>query len=223
MAVILTFAKTVTGSNAADALAGGSIGLDLGQVVNGAYSPIQVQANNTGKQQVFLFHDAVVDPITNVVTYVSQYTGVYGGANSAASDITTLGNYGAADAGATKNNADGLSRGLHIDMDWQVADVNQFDYSREATGQKRIYGKSYTGKTGLSLANGFDLHADACSYWNGLSEVDATAPVTGKIGRSVDTVLGNRGHFMKRFYLHTSSSDGGVLQYDYVTAFSFTS
>jgi hypothetical protein len=63
---------------------------------------------------------------------------------------------------------------------------------------------------------------DACSYWNGSSEVDATTPVTGKIGKSSDTVLGNRGHFKKRFYLNTGATAGGILQYDYVVAYSYT-
>lgn len=222
MAVLLTISKTVTGADAADALAGGSTGLDLGQVVNGQYSPITSQAANTGKQELWFFHNAVVDPITDVKFYVAQYTGTYGGAASAAADFATLGAYGAADTGATKNNTDGLSRGLAIDMDWQVNDANQFDYSREATGQKRIFGKTYTTPTGLSALLAFALHADACSYWNGASEIDATTPVTSKIGKSSDTVLGNRAHIQKRFYLHTASVDGGYVQYDFVTIYSFT-
>jgi hypothetical protein len=222
MAVTLTVSETVTGANVSDSLAGGSTGLDIGQVTNGQYAPLILQSANTGHQDVFIRHNAVVDPITDVKFYIQQYTGVYGGANSAAADFTTLSGYGAADTGATANNNDGNSRGLHIDMSWDVATASQFAYSREATGQKRIFGKSYTGKDGLSLANSFDLHVDACSYWNGSSEVDATTPVTGKIGKSTDTVLGNRGHIRMRAYLHTGSVDGGILQYDTVIAYAYT-
>lgn len=222
MTVLLTVSETVTGAEVSDSLAGGSTGLDLGQVTNGAYSPIISQAANTGMQEVFIRHDAVVDPITNVKFYASTFSGTYGGANSAAADFSSLGAYGAADSGATKNNNDGLSRGLHIDMDWQVSTTNAFDYSREASGQKRIFGKSYSGNTGLSQLLGFDMHADAASYWNGSSEIDATTPVTGKIGKSSDTVLGNRCHFKKRFYLHSAAIDGGILQYNFTISFSFT-
>lgn len=223
MAVTLTISETAAGAAAADSLSGGSTGIDLGQVTNGQYAPLTLQSANTGHQDVFIRHDAVVDPITDVKFYLAQYTGTYGGANTAAADFTTVGAYGAADSGATTNNGDGLSRGVHIDMDWQVATASQFGYSREAAGNMRIFGKSYSGNTGLSLALAFDMHVDAASYWNGASEVDATTPVTGKIGKSTDTVLGNRGHIRERFYLHTGEINGGIVQFDYVTSFAYTS
>jgi hypothetical protein len=223
MTVLLTVSETVTGSEVSDSLAGGSTGLDLGQVVNGQYTPITSQVANTGKQDLYISHDATIDPITNVKFYVAQYSGTYGGANTAAADITTLLALGAANSGADKNNVDGLSRGLHIDMDWQVSTANQFDPTREATGQKRIFGKDAGGGIdGSSLANAFTMHADAASYWNGSSEVDASAPVTGKIGKSSDSVLGNRGHILARFYLNSGAVDGGILQWDTVVAYSFT-
>jgi hypothetical protein len=222
MAVILTVSETVTGAEVSDSLSGGSSGLDLGQVVNGAYSPITSQSANTGQQEVYMYHDATIDPITNVAFYVDTYTGTYGGANSAAADYTTLTGYGSSDSGATKNNTDGLSRGLHIDMDWQVSTANQFSYSREASGNMRIFGKTYSGLDGIAQGTAFPMHVDAASYWNGSSEVDAITPVTGKIGKSSDSTLGNRGHFKKRFYLHTGATDGGILQYDYVVAYSYT-
>lgn len=222
MSVLLVVSETVTGSEVSDSLSGGSTGLDLGQVVNGAYSPITSQSANTGQQEVYLSHNATIDPITNVAFYVDTYSGTYGGANSAAADYTTLIGYGAADGGATKNNTDGLSRGLHMDMDWQVSSSNQFQYSREASGNLRIFGKTYTGLDGVAQGTAFPMHVDAASYWNGSSEIDAVTPVTGKIGKSSDTVLGNRGHIKKRFYLHSGATDGGILQNDFVVAYSYT-
>lgn len=222
MTVLLTVSSTITGSDVNDTLAGGSSGSDLGQVTNGSYAPVISQAANTGWRDWYIRHDAVVDPITNVKFYLAQFSGTYGGANSAAADFTTVGNYGAADGGATTNNTDGLSRGLHMDMSWDVTSATAFAYSREGTGQKRIFGKSYSGKDGLSLANSFDMHVDAASYWNGSSEVDATTPVTGSIGKSSDTVLGNRGHIKRRFYLNSAATEGGVLQFDAVISYSFT-
>lgn len=222
MAVTLTVSETVTGAEVADVLAGADTGQDYGQVVSGSYTPVILQSANTGAQDMYLSHDAVVDPITDVKSYLATFSGTYGGANSAAADFTTIGNYGAADTGATANNSDGNSRGLRVDMDWQVSTVNQFSYAREATGQMRIYGKTYTTLTGLSLALAFSLHADACSYWNGTTEVDATTPVTGKIGKASDAVLGNRGHVKDRFALNSGATEGGILQFDRVWAYSYT-
>jgi len=222
MAVLLTVSETATGAEVSDALAGGDTGLDLGQVVNGQYAPLTNQTLNQGWQDLYFRHDAVVDPITDVKTYVAQYTGTYGGPASAAADITTLLGYGSSDTGATKNNADGNSRGLHVDMDWDVTDTNAFDYSRETSGQKRIYGKTYSGLNGNSLATAFPMHVDAMSYWNGSTEVAPSGAVAGQIGKSSDSVLGNRAHLRMRMYLHQGALDGGILQWDYVTAYSYT-
>ena len=223
MSVVLTVSETITGAEVSDILAGGDSGLDYGQTVNGAYSPVISQGSNTGQQDIFLRHDGV-NPITDVKIYVDEYSGVYGGANSAATDLTALLAYGASDTGATANNGDGLSRGLHIDMDWQVNAASQFSYSREAAGNKRIFGKDYSGLDGSSSTLAFPLHVDAMSYWNGVSEVDASAPVTGSIGGSADTgTLGNRGHFKSRFYLHTGATEGGIFMFDTVINFAFTS
>lgn len=221
-AVLLIASETVTGSEASDTLSGSDTGLDLGQVVNGAYSPITNQSLNTGAQDLFLRNDATIDPVTNVKFYVGTFSGTYGGANTAGADFTTLTGYGSSDTGATKNNTDGNSRGLHIDMDWQVSSTNQFDYSRDGT-QMRIFGKNYGGGLdGASQTNAFAMHVDSASYWNGSSEVDATTPQTSKIGKSTDSVLGNRCHLKKRFYLHSGAVDGGILQYDFVVAYSYT-
>lgn len=222
MAVAVISSDTATGAEVADTLTGSSLGRDFGQVTNGAYSPLTLQSSNTGAKNIYIRHDAVIDPIISCKLYLAPYSGIYGGADNANDDYALVGSYGSSDTGATANNADGLSRGLHIDMDWQVSTVNQFLYSREASGQKRIYGKSYSGKDGMTQANAFDLHADAMSYWNGSAEIDASAPVTGVIGKSDDTVRGNRGHYKARWYLNTAALDGGVLQYNDVFGYSFT-
>jgi len=224
MTVTLIVSETITGAEVSDVLAGGDSGLDYGQVTNGSYAPVTSQAaSNTGQQDLFLRHNGV-NPITDVKLYVDTFSGTYGGADSAVNDITNLLAYGASDTGATANNGDGLSRGLHIDMDWQVNAASQFSYSREAAGNKRIFGKDYSGLDGSSSTIAFPMHVDAMSYWDGVSEVDATTPVTGSIGGSADTgTLGNRGHFKSRFYLHTGATEGGIFQFDTVINFAFTS
>lgn len=227
MAVTLTISETLTGSGLADSLSGGGTGLDLGQVINGQYTPIVDQPTNDGVQNIYLSHDAVIDPITDVKFYVQQYgvgTGfTYGGANSAAADITKLLNMGNSSSSSNANNADGLANGLHIDMDWQVTTANQFNPSRIGT-QVRIFGDNGGAATGdgRNLATAFNLYVDAMSRNNGGTEVDASSPQTGKIGKAGDTTLGDRGHIKKRFFLATAETDGGILQWEFVTAFSYT-
>lgn len=216
MAVSLTVSKTRGGSQVADTLAGGSSGLDLGSVTNGAYAPITLQSANTGAQAIFIRHNATIDPITAVATYVAQYSGTYGGANSAAADFTTLTGQGAACAQLTANNAAGTEQGLKIDADWQVSTANQFNPAR---AQVSVYGLAGAGQ---SLATAFALHVDAMSYDTGSGEVDATTPVTGKIGKSTDTVLGNMAHILMRYYLNTGATSGGLLQFDFLISYSFT-
>lgn len=228
MAVLLTVSETIAGSAFADALEGGGAGIDLGSVINGQFAPISDQTTNDGKQDVFIRHDATIDPITGVKTYVQQYgsgTGfTYGGASSAAADIATLLNMGNASASSNANNADGLGDGLHIDMDWQVSQSNQFAPTRIGTGQVRIYGDNGGAASGdgRNLATAFLMNADAMSRNNAGTEVDAGTPVAGKIGKTGDTTLGDRAHPRLRFFLATAESNGGILQWEWVIAYSFT-
>lgn len=223
MAVLLTISETAAGSQFSDSLSGGSTGMDMGQTVNGGYTPISSQSSNTGQQDIYIRHDAVDDPITNVGLYVGIYSGTYGGSDTAANDYATLLAMGAADSGSTQNNNDGNSQGLHIDMRWDATSTNQFSYAGEASGYMRIFGKDYSGLDGSSQGDAFALHVNAMSYWNGSSEVDATTPVTGSIGKSTDTVLGNRGHYKARYYLNSAATAGGVLQWDCAFVYSYTS
>lgn len=221
MAVNLTVAKTIGGAQASDSLAGGGTGIDLGQVVNSQYTPIINQAANTGHQDIFIRHDATVDPITDVKTFIAQFSQTYGGADSAAADIATLIAKGQADNEATANNNDGLSSGLrveHAGIDISTLAASAFLPSR---AQVNIYGNN--GTDGIDLASAFDMHVDAMVYDNAGSEVDATTPVTGQIGKSGDTVLGDNAHVGVRMYLEDTAPDGGIIQWDFVIGFSFTS
>lgn len=222
MTVLLTISETVTGPEVSDVLAGTSIGVDLGQVVNGQFSPLSSQINNLGHQNIYVSHNATVDPITGLKLFVQTFSGTYGGANNASLDIATLLSYGAASSGSDKNNIDGLSRGLHMDQSYNVTSTSQFDPTRETSGQKRIFGKSYAGIDGSSLVNGFLMHPDAATYWDGANEIAPSAPTAGKVGKASDTVLGNRAHYRFRMYLHQAATEGGILQFDLVFAFSYT-
>lgn len=209
----------------ADGLAGGDSGADLGQASNGSYSPLSgAQADNGGSKDLYFAHDATVDPITNVGFYLSQFTGTYGGpaTGSPSADLNTLLQQGIDDAGGTKNNTDGLSSGLHVDMSYNVATSTQFAPARESGGQKRIFGKSYSGAQVGVQANPIALHPDAMFYWNGTTKADPSAAESGKIGKSDDTVLGNRAQIRLRYFLPTSASIGGILQWSFVTLFSYT-
>lgn len=228
MAVLLTVSETLTGSAFADALAGGGSGVDLGNVINGQFSNLVDQPTNQGHQDIFVRHDATIDPITDVRTFIQQYgvgTGfTYGGANSAAADYSEVLNNGNASTNSgPANNSDGLKHGLHIDMDWQVSTASQFSSGRYGTNV-RVYGESGGAASGQgrNLATAFNMHVDAMSRNNGGTEVDATTPVTGKIGKTGDTVLGDRAHPRMRYFLALAETDGGILQWEWVIAYSFT-
>jgi len=222
MAVTLTISKTITGANVSDALAGAGTGLDLGNVANGSYAPIIDKSANTGKQDIFIRHNATIDPITEFKVYLDDYVGgtgfTYGGVAGNASDFSSLLNLGFI-SGSSKNNADGLSGGCWIDMDWQVTDANRFDIGTRPARVK-IFGDNNTD--GIDAASAFTIHQDAMSFWNGSSEVDATSPVAGQVGIASDTVRGNRAHIFKRIYLTTAYPDGGIVQWSYIYVYTFT-
>lgn len=220
MAVNLTVAKTLNGTQIADTLAGGSAGLDLGSCVNSEFAPITSKSANTGWQDLFIRHNATIDPITDVKTFIAEFTGTYGGAQTPSIDIATLIAKGAADNEATSNNSDGLASGLRIEHDADIAGALGLNAFLPSRGQVKIYGNGSTD--GIDLASAFPLHVDAMVYNNAGSQADASAPVTGKIGKTGDTVLGDRAHIKLRYYLEQNAPDGGVLQFDYVIAYSFT-
>lgn len=218
MSVTLTVSKTLGGSAVADTLAGAGTGVDLGSVVNGEYTPIILKSANTGWQSLYVKHNATIDPITEVKTFIQTYSQTYGGAQTAAGDFTTMQSKGAA-SGNSANNADGLSSGLRIEHDIDLAGSLGASAFNGTRAQVKIYGASGNG---VSLATGFDLHVDALLYNNTGTPVDAITPVTGKIGKSGDTTLGDTAFVKLRFYLETAAPDGGIIQWDWVISYSFT-
>ena len=220
MTVTLTVSKTLGGAAVNDSLAGGGDGVDLGSVVNGEYAPITNKAANTGWQSLYITHDATIDPITDVGTFIAEYSQAYGGAAAnAAADIATLIAKGNA-SGNSANNADGLSSGLRIEHDWDPPGTLGASAFNGTRAQVSIYGDNNTD--GISLASAFPLHVDALLYNNSGTPVDATTPVTGQIGKTADTVLGDTAFVKLRFYLEEAATEGGIIQNDWVIAYSFT-
>lgn len=221
MAVDLVISKILEpATQVSDSLAGGGTGLDLGQVVNGQYTPIINQSANSGHQNLYITHDATIDPIEDVKTYVGIYSQAYGGADSAAGDIATLIAKGQADNEVTANNIDGLASGLRIEHGGQAISGLGASAFLPSRPQVKIYGNN--GTDGIDLASAFDLHIDALVWNNAGVAVDATAPVTGKIGKAGDTVLGDTAWVGMRYYLEQSAPDGGIIQWDWIIAYSFT-
>jgi hypothetical protein len=133
----------------------------------------------------------------------------YGGADSAANDFVSMKNLANA-SGSSKNNANGLSGGLWIDMDWDASTTNQFDQATFPTVVK-IYGDGLTD--GISLASAFTLNSAAMVY-NNPPETAASSPVSGQIGKAADTVLGDAAHVKLRIYVPLAYSTGGIFQWD---------
>ncbi|MGL6123477.1 MAG: hypothetical protein ACRC1W_10755, partial [Shewanella sp.] len=158
MAVTLTISESIDGAAISDSLAGGGTGVDLGSVSNSSYAPVTDRSANTGAQNLYIRHDATIDPITNFKIYLDSYTATgftYGGAVSAASDYASIKTMGQG-SGSSKNNNDGLSAGIWMDMDADASTANQFDQATFPSLVK-IFGDA--GTDGIDLASAFTLAA----------------------------------------------------------------
>lgn len=224
MAVNLTVSESIDGVAVTDALAGGGTGVDLGSVITGSFTNVSDKINNQGKQDLYIRHDATVDPVTDVGFFVQEFgTGSgfsYGGGNSANLDYTNLLAMGNA-SGSSKNNSDLLSGGLWIDMDFDSTDTTRFDQG-SFPGVVKIHGDN--GTDGQDLTTAFDLQTSAMVY-DAPGETAATSPVTGQIGKALDTALGTNAHIQMRLYIPGTppASVGGIIQWEWVIKYSFTS
>lgn len=216
MAVSLIISTVINGTQVADALAGGGTGFDLGPTTNGSYSNVVDQNANTGSANLYIRHDATVDPITDVKFFIAEYSQSYGGANSPSDDFTTLTNLGSA-SGNSKNNADGNSGGLWADQDFDASTINQFDVINFPT-VVNIYGQA---SQGVDVDSAFVMRADSATY-DSAGEQQPSAPEDGKIGISGDTVLGDNSKQKLRLYLPQAFPDGGIHQWDWVISYAFT-
>lgn len=221
MAVVLTVSETIDGAAVSDSLAGGGTGVDLGSVINGSFAPVTDQVANQGEQLLYIRHDATIDPITDVGFFIQQYgTGTgfaYSGAKTAAQDFTDLTTLGF-NSGSSKNNGDGNSGGIWIDMDADSNDSTRFDQAN-FPGVVKIHGDNNTD--GISLASAFGLQTDAMVY-DAPGETLASAPVAGQIGKAADTVLGTNGKLKMRMMLTQAWPDGGIIQFEFVIKYSYT-
>lgn len=220
MTVLLTVSETLNGAAVNDSLAGGGSGVDLGSVVNDSYAPVIDKSANTGKQDLYIKADNVIDPITDVKFFIQEYgvgTGfTYGGAKTASEDYTQIKLFGSA-SGTSKNNADHVSGGFWMDMKFDSGSANQFD--THGAGLTVIFGKS---DLGISLETAYGLKKEALVKIGSVPEAAPSAPVDGQIGVLGDATLGDSCHLKFRIYVPKTYDDGGIVQWELVTAYSFT-
>lgn len=221
MAVTLTISKVLHPAvQVSDALAGGGSGLSYGQCINGSYAPVDSQSANTGYQALYLSHDAVIDPITEVKSYLGLFSQTYGGVDTAIGDLASMITLGQNDNETTANNSDGLGGGLRIEHAGQsIASLGASAFS-PARAQVKIYGNN--GTDGIDLASAFDLHVDAMGLNTAGVWSDAITPETGKIGIAADDVLGDTAWIGTRVYCPTAQADGGIFQFDHIWSFAYT-
>jgi hypothetical protein len=224
MTVSITISESIDGAQVSDSLEGGDTGVDLGSVSNGLWAPFTApQSSNLGAQVLYIHHDATIDPITGLKVHIEEFSGTYGGARTAADDYTAIKALGNA-SGSSKNNIDGNSGGLWLDMDSDVSAINQFDWATNGIGQGgndtvAIFGDS--GTDGIDEASAFQIAAAAMVY-DDAGEQQPSAAEAGKVGKSGDTVLGDNAKLKFRIYLPSSHAEGGIYQHDYVYTYSFT-
>lgn len=220
MTVSLTVSELINGVELADALVGDplAVGLDLGSVQNNSYAPLVDKSLNTGAQNIFIYHDAAIDPITNLKFYLQAYgttvVWTYGGARTPALDIAALKALGDS-SGTSKNNADGLSGGIWIDQKWDATSVQQFD-----AGTSKV--DIFKTAAGFSLATAIGLKKEAMVYDNLGVETGASSSSDGIIGKSGSTTYGDNAHIKERVYIPSVYAEGGYYQFEQVVAYSFT-
>ena len=170
-----------------------------------------------------------MDPITQVSTFIQLYgTGTgfaYGGAASASDDYAALRGMGY-NSGSSKNNADGLSGGLWVDMSAAASTTNQFDQANFASLVK-IYGDNNTD--GLDLTSAFTtvkeamvISTDQSEGGDGDGAYLPSAPEDGVIGIAGDGDLGDNAKLRLRIYLPALYTAGGFHQVEWVVAYSYT-
>lgn len=222
MAGVLTVSETLDGTAVADTLAGGGTGVDLGSIQNGSFAPITDKTANTGKQDLYIRHDGTAS-ITNMKAFIQEFgtsTGfTYGGADSPANDFTNIKSLGSS-SGGSKNNADGLSGGLWMEMDFDVSNASRFDQATRPSLVK-IFGDN--GTDGQDLASGFTIAADSMVYDASGTETAGSSPVAGEVGASGDTVKGDNTHLQFRIFRPTTDTSlSGVVQFELVFSYAFT-
>ena len=238
MTVALTISETINGAAVADSLGGGGTGSDLGVVTSSGYAPRINKIANTGRLDLFIRHDGTAE-ITDFRSFIQEFgtdTGfAYGGGQTPVDDLTAIKNLGAG-SGDSRNNADGLSGGLWIDMNATVAEVNQFDYSTNGLSSVGSQGGNDTVRKygdnsldGLSIETGFPMDSQALvnttDQGNGGDAINGyvpNGPVEGTIGAVGNTTFGDRAHVKLRMYLPQTFSVGGSHQWEWVGGYSFT-
>jgi len=232
-AVLITVSESLNGTLVADLLNGGGSGVDMGSITNNSYGPIGPggPSDNSGAKNIYARHDGA-NPITNMRTMIRPFGGItgftYGGSESPNDDMTTLKNL-ANISGDSKNNANGLSGGVWIDMDADVASINQFDFanngfdsvggSNGGNDTVRKYGDNLID--GVTLEEAFPVKADAMVYNSG-GETVASAPVDEQLGEAGNSVLGDNFKAKLRAYLPDNFDKSGVLQFEFVIVYAFT-
>lgn len=222
MTVSIVVSRTLDGAQMSDSLQGGGTGMDIGQVGTGSWTPLTNKSANQGHQDFYIQHDGTAE-ITSCKIFIQVYgTGTgfsYGGGDSAINDFAAMKAMGNV-SGGSKNNNDGNSGGLWVDMDWNASDATAFDQANFPAFVK-IFGDNNTD--GIDLGSAFTIIKEAMVYKNGLVEDEPSAPVDGTIGpASTPTVIGDTAHLKLRQYLRNDFGSAGYFQYETVIAYSAT-
>jgi hypothetical protein len=157
-------------------------------------------------QELYLRHNGV-NKITSCSYYVQPYSGTYGGNYDAATDYAKMQELGNVTPG---------NFGLMFDEDWN------------ASPQFASFFKIKTG-FGDSFANRRNFPTTMQLYFNtGTSaKSDPSAPVVGEVGPNDNgataLAIGNRSLLRFRLGLPADEVDGGIRQFDIVTAYTYTS
>lgn len=219
-ATLLVISNAINGAQASDSLDGGGTGIDMGNVATSSFAPLTSKNLNQGARDLYIRQDGATD-VQDVATFIQQYgvgtSFTYGGAASAAADFATMKTLGLA-SGGSKNNIDGLSGGLWIDMSWNANDSTRFDQAN-LPALVKIYGDNNTD--GVDLSSAFPVVAQAMVWDNAGTETAGSVPADGVIGPAGDTVNGDNAHVKLRIYLPASYGGSGKVQTEWVVSYTY--
>ncbi len=147
----------------------------------------------------FYFRHNGVNAITDASFYIANYSGTYGGDYNAATDYAKVIAHGDDTSG---------SYGLQIEENYSSS----------------LFTAPYTIKSGqaVNFATKRVLQTSSFFYNNSSVETAPSVPVSGQLGATGNTVLGDNAKLRTRYIIPINEQLAGKRQFDLVFSYSFT-
>jgi hypothetical protein len=112
-------------------------------------------------------------------------------------------------------------------FDWDTNGYDSVGLSQGGNDTVRIYGDNLVD--GIDITSAFNVHlkamvidSDQSLGGDATNGYAPTAPATGVVGKNGDTAKGDNAHLKLRFFVRSDAVDGGIVQWEWVFAYSYT-